>query len=921
MMPPEAVPSVPGVDPADPAILTVAPRVRRPDTRQFSTIEGTCRMAGVPVDQLRRLIAKEIVDNALDACDRAGADCSGCATIERAGDRYTVTDQGGGIAGDAAALADLFSTGRAMLSGKYWREPSRGALGNGLRVLCAAVALSDGSITVETHGRHTVLRPQRFGSTAIVETTASAVTTGTRITYTLAGVIPVDVDDLDVAQAAIDLARLAGPPYARRPSPHWLDLDHLAETFATIEPDSATVRQLVEQLDGCTARGIASELAAPFGKGRTCRSMSEADTAALLAAMQAVAREVKPRSLGLLGADAFGAEFDGYAVGEGILRVGAHAPFATIPVLIEAWANMTARKGDDLDFQVYCNRTPVVSDATAQASHGSIHLSGAGLYGAAFEAPGGEGTLVLSVTAPLIPQTSLAKAPHLGALGVEIAETLRRAYVRSRNRLPADPQQPKPPRHAPPPKPPRPPPYEPSGPLAVHLAEEAEAAGVKPADLLVLSPKSDPFNETKASRRDAEWFANQVARFKPSGEVHLRGMYYRILASGDVKLPDGSKFVGTFATARMIESAGKHARYLGLVAFNRIIDERAAPPEFYDVDGERANPETTQSRRLIVTGGAAAVVAVPALSALLPRLDATEVELPRQPFRICMVGEKTSLGDVLRPIAREVHAELLLETGEISESHAYGIAARADHDGRPLRILYFTDFDPGGWQMPVSLARKLQAHIVREFPNLDVRLIRVALTLDQVELHELPDSPIKKGEKRAKAWRAYWGREQVEIDALAVLQPDVLDRIARAAVAPYFDASLEQQFAEATALPDDLDAWLRRQPAYKATRSAIRSARAQADAAVKALSKAVADGTDAVRQAVAAAPDRPELPPVEIVPAVAPEPATDTVFDSRDKFAEATRKLQRIKHEYAAAGGDDDDPDASDDDAADDQEE
>src|SRR3954452_22741101 len=151
---------------------TIQHRVRRPDTLQFQSIEGVCRMAGEPLHRLRRLIAKEVTDNALDACDRAG--CPGAVTIEREHNRYTVIDQGGGIAGDPAALADLFSTGRAMLSGKFWRMPTRGVLGNGLRVMVAVVALSDSTITVETRGRRTVLRPRRIGGmTEVVATTLS----------------------------------------------------------------------------------------------------------------------------------------------------------------------------------------------------------------------------------------------------------------------------------------------------------------------------------------------------------------------------------------------------------------------------------------------------------------------------------------------------------------------------------------------------------------------------------------------------------------------------------------------------------------------------------------------------------------------------------------------------------------------------
>ena len=133
-------------------------QVRRPDTLQFGSLEGLERMAGVSRHRLRRLIVKEATDNALDECDRVGR--PGQVSIRREGDRITVTDAGRGITGDAAALADLFSSGRAMLSAKFLRLPERGALGNGLRVLVAAVAMCHGTIIVEALGRRTVLRPR-----------------------------------------------------------------------------------------------------------------------------------------------------------------------------------------------------------------------------------------------------------------------------------------------------------------------------------------------------------------------------------------------------------------------------------------------------------------------------------------------------------------------------------------------------------------------------------------------------------------------------------------------------------------------------------------------------------------------------------------------------------------------------------------
>ena len=61
---------------------------------------------------------------------------------------------------------------------------------------------------------------------------------------------------------------------------------------------------------------------------------------------------------------------------------------------------------------------------------------------------------------------------------------------------------------------------------------------------------------------------------------------------------------------------------------------------------------------------------------MLPTIDATEVPKPRQPFRLCMVGEKViarSLCSARSPNGRS--SELLLLTGEISETQAYGIIA------------------------------------------------------------------------------------------------------------------------------------------------------------------------------------------------------------------------------------------------------
>jgi hypothetical protein len=108
-------------------------------------------------------------------------------------------------------------------------------------------------------------------------------------------------------------------------------------------------------------------------------------------------------------------------------------------------------------------------------------------------------------------------------------------------------------------------------------------------------------------------------------------------------------------------------------------------------------------------------------------------------------------------------------------------------------VLYFSDADPAGWQMPISIARKLQAMQVSLFPDLDFQVHRVALTPDQVREYGLPSTPLKASEQRGEDWTKATGLEQTEIDALASLRPDLLESITRDAIAPFYDHDLDRR--------------------------------------------------------------------------------------------------------------------------------
>jgi hypothetical protein len=128
-------------------------------------------------------------------------------------------------------------------------------------------------------------------------------------------------------------------------------------------------------------------------------------------------------------------------------------------------------------------------------------------------------------------------------------------------------------------------------------------------------------------------------------------------------------------------------------------------------------------------------------------------------------------------------------------------------------VFCFSDFDPAGVQMPVSIGRKLQALKTLFFPQLRGQVVPVALDLAQALDLRLPTTPVKIGEKRRDRWQQAYGpalfgaglieapdqAAQVEIDALAALRPQELTRIAEAVIARYVDPGLSRRFARIAA--------------------------------------------------------------------------------------------------------------------------
>ena len=143
---------------------------------------------------------KELADNGLDAIDAHGGDVDVGALPKGRG--YFVDDDGPGIDGSPEDIARLFSIKRPLVSSKLLRLPTRGAVGNGLRVVAGAVLASGGSLTVTTRDHRIELRPEREGTTTVVSVKKVKHPVGTRIEIGFGPDLPCDDDTLYWAQQA-----------------------------------------------------------------------------------------------------------------------------------------------------------------------------------------------------------------------------------------------------------------------------------------------------------------------------------------------------------------------------------------------------------------------------------------------------------------------------------------------------------------------------------------------------------------------------------------------------------------------------------------------------------------------------------------------------------------------------------------------
>ncbi len=375
----------------------------REDWKLFRNIETLCQKAGVPKSKLSRLVCKELADNALDIC-------SACEIGYEAGFFY-VKDHGPGLD------PELFSISRPLRSSKYLRLPTRGALGNGLRVVAGAVIASGGELYVSTRGKNYKINFQSDG-TALPESLSAYQEEGTKISFNL-GEMPIDQT---WARLAINYAK--GKPYRGKTSPWWYTSENFFELFQAFR---GPVRELIRQFDGCTG-GKAGKIAAKYPK-TLAAALSFGETEALLAELRVLVKNVNPERLGRIG------ELDGwsgYCKASGVFPVrtikGEHE--AEIPFVLETYALLS----DTPRIMILLNKSPVTGAVNIYQGKNELGIFGCGLI---FDVKVKPADILINIMTPYIPIVTDGKEPDFSPIAAAIADGIKKAVGRAQKSLPA----------------------------------------------------------------------------------------------------------------------------------------------------------------------------------------------------------------------------------------------------------------------------------------------------------------------------------------------------------------------------------------------------------------------------------------------------------------------------------------------------
>ena len=156
-----------------------------------------------------------------------------------------------------------------------------------------------------------------------------------------------------------------------------------------------------------------------------------------------------------------------------------------------------------------------------------------------------------------------------------------------------------------------------------------------------------------------------------------------------------------------------------------------------------------------------------------------------QEYYVELWTEKDAISSVISPITNSYQVPVSVNRGYSSASSMYDSAQRfLEHDGKIKIILYLGDHDPSGLDMDRDIQNRLE-----EF-GVDVEVVRIGLTTEQINQYSPPPNPAKITDPRAKGYISEYGETSWEVDAL---KPEVLQELIERFILKYLDLERFEQ--------------------------------------------------------------------------------------------------------------------------------
>jgi DNA topoisomerase VI subunit B len=319
---------------------------------EFCSKRELQNQTGHSVSDWPLVVAKELFDNALDACEEAEIAPNITVIVER--DKIIVQDNANGI--DATTIESILDYTVRVSSREAYVSPTRGAQGNALKTILAvdyvlqgAAGDAAGVTIVETRGvahriefrvDHINNQPRIFHST-----TPSPISTGTR--FTIHWPDPDLLDEVEFVQLVGSYVwfnphltvrgvwlgnefinvRASNPNWEKwRPrdptSPHWYDEARLQRYLAAhVARDrergqSRTVREFISEFRGLSGTALQRKILNEVGCSHQSlagfygiHQVNREGIAKILGVMKRHSRPVAPKHLGIIGAEHFKERF------------------------------------------------------------------------------------------------------------------------------------------------------------------------------------------------------------------------------------------------------------------------------------------------------------------------------------------------------------------------------------------------------------------------------------------------------------------------------------------------------------------------------------------------------------------------------------------------------------------------------------